>query len=823
MSSAGRLTPTGPMSSGVSSAGTSAHQPIVPARRLELSVNPMDGSLLTAPLTNVLLAATDGLYTDLYNMAQGEIDVPIAAAATSEQQDNEAEHSLEPGAEAVSASMGISNTVTTTKKERMSNLSFPKRRHELQSRLYQHAQRIQHVAALTAATAPTSKEDGCVFANAVDISSKALQHARQAWCQADEAQDALYFFHANLFPSRQSPHDIYGASDVLLLGQFLDLPSDLQLTGAVDKYATSLESQLSKTEVKAQWHRTVRDKLVRGEVGYDKLMSPSTTTSMWKITLRGGIVQLTHGTPQKISTCSSAQESSDNNNLMSSLQQSYPISALVTVLSPSTDPSSKLLPGWTLLALHVNVRAKTGEFHHQLETSNRQRYDLHRLAQVAMSREETNYRKKRQELQDKEDDETKPATSSLSLPPPCPLKAMFQVAHTFLLSWQLELLSAQAQALRRGVWAATMGSGAAGRNVTIQVTPVRFFDNHNEIFGDVSVSFWKLDDSYGPPSMGDLTVSTDPSQPTTDMETASTSTAATSKAKHGGNVKDVTYNPSIPTNQYRLRIRAERNRGICVSLSGGSSIMETIANTQNDSTSNDNARLSQTVQQILDATSNPLALSISDALLAATRLCAERKCLAVAEALQRSSIVPDWVLVTVEKASIVVAAKIQYYGLSKPDNGETNGNGASGALPILFRLLCDARTGSFVSVFPRQTELLRQLAANSPESSEAMALRLTSLPQNRQRAGGAHSSGRIVRDAFLGLIRSMNMLGQRTGVGGAWDDIDDKSALLRERSIQGACSDVKLSLIKCCGLAALFGLAPVALGSGVGLNAVPDM
>ena len=69
----------------------------------------------------------------------------------------------------------------------------------------------------------------------------------------------------------------------------------------------------------------------------------------------------------------------------------------------------------------------------------------------------------------------------------------------------------------------------------------------------------------------------------------------------------------------------------------------------------------------------------------------------------------------------------------------------------------------------------------------------------------------------------MNVLGQRVGVGGAWDNIDDKSASLRERSVQSACTDVRISLIKCCGMAALYGMTPLAMGAALGLEAVPDM
>lgn len=163
--------------------------------RLELSLNPEDGSLLTASLSTVLLSATDGLHTDLFQMAHGEVDVA---------QD-------EHGA-------------PQTKKEKMSNLAFAQRRHELAWRLAQHSRGLTHVAALTAAAASSPE-----FAQATRISTKALQHARTAWVQADEAQDALYFFHAQLFPIRQAPHDVYGALDLYKRGQWRDMSTDVKL------------------------------------------------------------------------------------------------------------------------------------------------------------------------------------------------------------------------------------------------------------------------------------------------------------------------------------------------------------------------------------------------------------------------------------------------------------------------------------------------------------------------------------------------------------------------------------------------------------------
>ena len=83
--------------------------------------------------------------------------------------------------------------------------------------------------------------------------------------------------------------------------------------------------------------------------------------------------------------------------------------------------------------------------------------------------------------------------------------------------------------------------------------------------------------------------------------------------------------------------------------------------------------------------------------------------------------------------------------------------------------------------------------------------------------------GRAVRDAFESLSRSMNVLGQRTGVGGEWQDQDAMSAKLRARAINLACKDVRVSMNNCCGMAAIYGLSALAIGVATGIAASPDM
>jgi hypothetical protein len=746
----------------------------VEPRRMELSLNAEDGSLQTAPLFLVLLAATDGLYSDLYNMSEGELDVITTANQAALQDDAAATAEEDDAPEPVTV---------LRKKERMSNLSFAQRRHELAWRLAANGKCLQHVAALTAAAACTD------LGPAVQVSTTALQHTRTAWVQADEAQDALFFFHAQLFPARAAPHDIYGASDLLLRGQWYDLPRDLLLH--TDRYDTSQESTWSKAETDRRWQLTVRDKLIRGEVGWLRrrhLLEPNNVArmepeSLWKVSLKGGIVKFTVGKPKMTATRGSTSAQS----------MQYPIEALLTVWP------SQQLSAWTLLSVTVNVRAKTGEFNHQLETSNRQRYDLHRLAATAMNREE--FRSKQEHataelsklgssaLHDVGAIDSEASSKADRLPPSRPLNALFQVAHTFMMSWMLEVLSAQAQALRRGVWAATEGD-------SVRVTPVGFVENGE---GFMSISFWKVDDSYGPPVLGELMLQEDQTPAPLDVFEDRVKSRAQVSTEY--------------SNQLTLMIRAQAHKGIKVLLSGGDNMMHATGQQRKENET--------TIQKLLDAASNPLALSASDALLAATKLCAAFKCRAVVEALQASSSVsgdmkhlPSWMQMKYAGGSVAVAARIQYHGAPYD---------TSRGMPVLFHITCDARTGSFVPVFPRSMQLLRRLACNDGQASEELGVRIASVPLNRRKAVGSNSAGRAVREAFDSLIRSMNLIGQRVGVGSKWEDIDDQSTSLRERSISTACADVKSALTMCSGMAALYGIVPVAIKTSVGLEASSEM
>jgi len=105
----------------------------------------------------------------------------------------------------------------------------------------------------------------------------------------------------------------------------------------------------------------------------------------------------------------------------------------------------------------------------------------------------------------------------------------------------------------------------------------------------------------------------------------------------------------------------------------------------------------------------------------------------------------------------------------------------------------------------------------------AAAKRGGSNATNRADSVSREFTGRIVRDAFDALARSTDTLGRKCGVGGDWNDIDAQSALLRAKSIDQTCRDVIVSLTNCSAMAAVFGVATMALKIAGGVDPVADM
>ena len=224
------------------------------------------------------------------------------------------------------------------------------------------------------------------------------------------------------------------------------------------------------------------------------------------------------------------------------------------------------------------------------------------------------------------------------------------------------------------------------------------------------------------------------------------------------------------------------------------------------------------------------ALHSSDALLAATVLCAQRRCRSVVDALNRQKMhkLPPWIHLEVECGSISVAARISY-PTSSSDNSQS-----TRPYVILFRLACDSRTGRYLPVFPRSASLLRLLACHDLSASDTQALRSIATAHAIHARSGSLSgkptdgvareaTGRIVRDAFDALSRSVDTLGRKCGVGGEWNDVDKQSASLREKSVDQSCRDVMVSLMTCCGVAAVFGVGSIALKIACGVDPAVDM
>lgn len=858
------------------------------------------GALATAPLSTVVNAATDDLYQDIYNLVHSDIKIVSVANSNSNVANNttggdgdntsntntagannstanttntggenamtSVEEKLTAAALGVNDSSINNNTNTTnitnpsnptndsileTRKQRMSNLSFAQRRHELTRRIVQHTKSIAHVYALTASSLPkshsailqtkalknnhtassslfnepnslsTSGATGTAkifdplprLGATVQVSSDALQYVKSGWVSQDEAQDALYFHHDGLWKARSHCHDVLGALCVLSTpaanesgvkddngdmdvdndttgkaigaggGRWPDFPTDVTL--AVDRYETSNEKAYSTSELQARLASAVRRKLVLGEVGACKRSGDEHSNKLpWRVILGkgGGSIRLTYGTPRTVSTAEALRQQSlaadDEDTANTSNLQQYPIEAKLSVLNE--DPTTA---SWKLLSIHVNCSPKTGESDHQLVLNKKQIFDLHRIGERCMIVEEAICRKVNEEeveaTDGKEGDVSDEQTPTVMPVVPRPLYRLFEVAHAFALSLQMELLSSQAEALRRGAWGGSSSSSGGGRssasarggplNECIQVSPAHFFNGNNDRVGAIgdkpfpiavmAVHFWSCDDRYGSPKVGDL------SDCSTVDERSSRENTTTPNQRQDDN-----FLPKSDTRgnkRLSLCIRAVPTVGLVVSLSGGGSGVE---NDDSTATTAIGHHTKRNADKLLSSIQDSFQLSMSDALLAATVLCADRRCQAVVTSLNNQKInkLPEWIHLEVECGTISVAAVITY-----PTSSSSKANDKRSPT-VLFRLACDSRSGRFVPIFPRSASLLRLLACNDPSSSDVQSLHNASMASAFARSGGTskrgaadnasrESTGRIVRDAFDALSRSMDTLGRKYG------------------------------------------------------------
>ncbi|KAL3788547.1 hypothetical protein ACHAW5_009393 [Stephanodiscus triporus] len=933
------------------------------------------GELATAPLSTVVNAATDALYQDLYSLVHGEIAIVSVASSSSpsseagggggggggtagggesKQRGGRASSSSSSSSAAasvegklVAAALGVvvdpsavandpgaaqSSTAATaaaksatapssavlleTRRQRMANLSFARRRHELARRVLRHSRSIAHVHALVASSLPvpaarrgadhhpaapagarsSSSSGGGVsigttttsLGDAVRASSDALRLARAGTSSLDEAQDALYFHHDGLWKARAHCHDVLGALCVLSTttpapadrdgdgvggggGRWPDFPADVAL--AVERYATSAERSYPAPELRARLASAVRGKLVLGEVGEYGVARTTTTTTMsssssssssssheirrgdddgrrrtsgyarplpWRVALEGGggSVRLTHGAPRYDDrNDDDDDDDEDDRGSARRVARRYPIEARLSVLSEDASAS------WRLLSVRVRCSPKTGESDHQLVMNRKQMFDLHRICERAMIVEEAVCRRANEEARRRSRDGD--GASSVLCDDgepraivPRPLYRLFEVTHAFALSLQMEILSSQAEALRRGAWGGSpMGSKQqlqqqihAVRDASgecIAVSPAHFYEKNGAgndgmpaPIAVMAVHFWSCDDSYGSPRVSDLSAGGGEGSELKERDDASSSMVSRMSA----------INHYLPKNDRRgdnrlsLVIRALPTVGLVVSLSGGSDVAAEAG--MKDGAPNHH--MLRNIDKLLSSVQNPFELSMSDALLAATVLSADRRCQALVAALngQTTNKLPSWIYLDVECGTISVAAVISYPTSSASETARPP--------TVLFRLACDSRTGRFVPVFPRQASLLRLLACNDPSASDIQLLRSSAFGAFSTIARGGNiakraditsrdSTGRIVRDSFDALARSMDTLGRKCGVGGEWNDLDAQSASLREKSVDQTCYDVRASLMTSCGMATAFGVVAIALKIACGVDPVADM
>jgi hypothetical protein len=665
------------------------------------------------------------------------------------------------------------------------------------------------------------------------LTNVALHQVQTSWIQADEAQDALYFQHADLYKHRKQVHDILGAMEVLLSGSWnYGMSWDVSLLSSKQVHGTSSkqeEVEEDGLDLRHRLQRAVQSKWILGEMGSMGTMSP------WNISLEqdGCVLKLTHG-----SKCTATNQEDD---------AIYPLVAYLTVLSEQAPNASlaymeeeveeeetdvvepnkiknnsvvKVAP-WTLLSIQVNHRTKMGEPNYQLCPTNRQIYDLHRICVGNMAMEESrawNLAQRKDKNTLREDIVARP------------LERLFHTMHTFSLSLHMEILCAQAEGLKKGTWADCILVekqvwNSNNNNVPLVVvgeedqestlnTDKTTDTQVNPLLAVLAIHFWDVDDRYGTPTLGSFQIQQDRLD------------------KHDLDKVASAYSPGTSPRRLTLQIQAIRGVGIRVSMSGGNHLVNSLQNADQTLSTSISSRVKKLVDQLLSSLIDPFSISMSDALLAATTLCAHNRCAAIVQALQRkgtspSSNLPSWLQVhSVDSGCIAVAAELSYEGTSTSSPREA---------VILFHLTCDSRTGQFVTLFPRSFSLLRRLACNDSTASETQSLRQavanrhymnSSMVKRKSMGPGPDKdlTGRYVRDAFDSLNRSMDVLGKRVGVGGEWYDRDpNTSPALRIKYMNQACDDVRPCLMLCCALASSFGVACVAMGVSTGVDAMPDM
>lgn len=523
-----------------------------------------------------------------------------------------------------------------------------------------------------------------------------------------------------------------------------------------------------------------------------------------------------------------------------------------------------------------------------MEPSNRQKFDLHRLCEETLKREEEQIRLIKKESTDASTTTTHIVNSTTI---PRPLKCLFNVVHAYATSLQLEMLSAQAEALRRGAWSQAILSDDLGvankknsnsNSHVITVTPLHYFENEKDFSNRwptqsapssaMAIHFWSCDNRHGTPQIGDLSLDNDNNNIDVKDHLGNEKTSSYNSGSKVMGAKNIAnyLPPSDKRNESRLSLcfRAVPNRGIVVSISGGVNVMEIVQNNQKPNAnknkteieSSNTTHLRRNVEKLLSSVLDPFQLSSSHALLYATVTCAHLRCVSLVQALlfpksKHDSThshtakntnaymhsLPPWMHLSVDCGTISVSIQISYDG-----DGQNNSNGIHSIRSVrpafeVFRLACDSRTGNFVTLFPPESSLLRSLVCNDPSASEIQQYRSAllssgpsvSVSSSRTKSNTAdigmssirsqrELTGRVIRGTFESLSRSLNILGRRVGVGVDWNN-DQDGDKLRKRAIDKDCEDVQMSLMSCCGIAAIFGTVSRALAIATGTDAVADL
>ncbi len=655
--------------------------------RLEgLTVSPMDGTLICSPLSAIVNAVTEGLYDEL-----------------------------------------------KARSETLQSLSFAQRHFELSQCMAQHLKRVAHVTALTEYTTSPNNHWEAILENV----QQTLRHVRVSWGAADEAQDALFFHHADLWKARSHCHDLYGALQTFLNGQWTDLSHDLHLQQPPLQPSTNSKNNNKKKNPSQECLAKVQS-LVRTKLVHELSYKDDDTSVIWKRKKTSwDKIQLEQD--QIVVKCVFGPK----------FQKKHAMEVRLTVLSSV----------WTLLELHIQVQAKTGESHQSCHVQNTQMYTLHKLCTKALQH--------------------KPSQQSSSL------ETLFQLCHDFLQSWQFQLLYSQAYSLSKSK-TNTLPTLTVIQHIAKTNSKQDDSDDENEKYlNEIILYFWSpMEERFASlwkPSIGPLD-----------------STLTSSHVTKTANNKNDDEDGMMDASRYCLHLVGVPNKGIQVYLTGAAYYSSTDYYSKDD------------VKNVLQHIQNSQQISISHAILAATVICAKQKCQALVQYYNSSkhNNIP-WMSVSADGGTIVVSYQ-------QKNSTKTT---------VLFRVEVDSKTGNFIVTFPKSyTILYSLLPTNNTATSTTKTANKKKQKQQQQQKG---LTKRFIKDAVDGLVRSMEVLSKRVGVGVNPTTSKNKDEvevmLLRERAMDSASVDVQKSLMICSAIAYTYGIGAISLAIASSVQVLPDM